>query len=224
MEVKNYTLKLIYLFILLILSVGFTNAQKRNNKKNLNVNFVSQWNNEGYQKLSHKDYRENKLFRQKINFNKPDYRLLDACIFFAVNEQRAKLNKSILTFAPELEVSAYFHSKQMAENDFFSHTNSKEPKRKTPELRAQLAGINNPAIAENIAMRAGFEDNITYLELSDLLINQWMNSAGHRANILHKSALQLGCGVYFKDSECYATQCFQWFKPIKSQKASDVLP
>ena len=73
--------------------------------------------------------------------------------------------------------------------------------------------------------------NHTYLSLADALVTQWMNSPGHRANILSTNAFQLGCGLYFyHDSSFYnmmkikATQNFQWFYTIVPGKATDSDP
>jgi uncharacterized protein YkwD len=199
------------------------NPQIKNPAKPKNE-FVSAWKRESYKTVSHENFRKNELFNQKINSNQPDYPLLNACIFFAVNEQRAKQKLKPLDYAQELEISAWHHAKRMAEKDFFSHENNLDKSRKSPDDRAKLAGISNPFIAENIAMRSGFSNNTTYLALTDDFIAQWMNSKGHKENILHKNALQLGCGVFMKGNDWYGTQCFQWFKPIKAQKASDKLP
>jgi uncharacterized protein YkwD len=210
---------------LLAIQTGF--AQPKKSPKTIaksNNEFVSAWKRESYKTVNHENFRKNELFSKKIDSNQPDYALLNACIFFAVNAQRAKQKLKPLDYAQELEISAWHHAKRMAEKDFFSHENNFDKSRKSPDDRAKLAGISNPFIAENIAMRSGFSNNTTYLALTDDFIAQWMNSKGHKENILHKNALQLGCGVFMKGNDWYGTQCFQWFKPIKTQKASDKLP
>ena len=115
----------------------------------------------------------------------------------------------------------------MTEKDFFSHSNPKDANRKNPGDRAKLAGILNPAIAENIANSGA--SNATYLELIDDLIDMWMKSPGHHDNILSDKAKAFGCGVFIKKGDSYmsanATQVFQWFSDVQydSSKAKDKL-
>jgi uncharacterized protein YkwD len=143
----------------------------------------------------------------------------------------------------------------MMEKDFFSHT-SRVRSRREPEDRALIAGITNPMIAENIATefalnytagrsvyfhgKGGFSydnnpDNKlemhTYASYAVELVNSWMNSPGHRRNILSPNALELGVGVVIQlDSsfndipESYATQNFQWYTPSQTGQSQDPLP
>ncbi|MCU0447105.1 MAG: CAP domain-containing protein [Microscillaceae bacterium] len=197
---------------------------KKTNPVKATLTTESTWKRENYKTVNHQNFRDNALFKKNIDSKNPDYTLLNACIFFAVNEQRVKAKLKPLDYAQELEIAAWHHAKRMAEKDFFSHENNADKNRKNPDDRAKLAGISNPYIAENIAMRSGFGNQTTYLALTDDFINQWMNSTGHKENILHAKALQLGCGVFMKDQSWYGVQCFQWFKPIVAQKATDKLP
>ena len=181
------------------------------------------WNRDNYKTLDHTSFRKSDIFKKKIDYNNIDYALLDAAIFFLTNEQRAKKKLKPLEYVAELEAAAWHHSKHMAEKKFFSHTNSKEKIRRTSEDRVKLAGITNPSIAENIAYST--EENETYLEVAEMFINMWMNSDGHRANILSKSGLQMGCGAYHYNGKWYATQNFQWFDKAKTGgKVTDTLP
>jgi len=215
------------------------------------------WKYSDYTSTDYKNFRNNPIFQQKIDPEKIDYPLANAAIFFMTNEIRVKNGLKPLDYSEELEIAAWHHSKLMAEKKFFSHTNSLDSTRRTPTARGKLAGITNPSLAENIAenfgitYRAGatiYPRNIangefsytsngpiipfhTYLSLAESLVTQWMNSPGHRRNILSGSALQMGCGVYFyRDRgfynilKCRATQNFQWFKPIVKGERADRLP
>ena len=181
------------------------------------------WTYNMYQKTDYKNFRSKSIFNQKYNKDNPDIPLLDAALFFLTNEKRKARFKKILKYHKACETAAYNHSKQMAEKDFFSHQNTKDKKRRSTEQRAKLAGIKNPYIAENIAFNHFIYDN-TYLEIAEKLINQWMNSKGHRENILAKDAKSFGCGVYISGTTIWATQVYQWFYEIKEQPASDKLP
>lgn len=215
------------------------------------------WKYQDYTVTDYSNYRSNPLFKQKIDPENIDYPLANAAIFFMTNEIRVKNGLPALEYSEELEIAAWNHSKLMVEKKFFSHNNSTDSSRGDPSARGKLSGITNPSMAENIAenfginYRAGspvFPKNIergefsyssdgplieqhTYLSLAESLLTQWMNSPGHRSNILSKSALQMGCGVYFyRDRgfynifKCRATQNFQWFNRIIPGERTDQLP
>ena len=215
------------------------------------------WEYSGYSTTDYKNFRNNPFMQQKIDPENIDYPLANAAIFFMTNEIRVKNGLSPLEYSQELEIAAWHHSKLMVEKNFFSHTNSRDNNRRDPSSRGKLAGITNPSIAENIAEGFGINyrpgaplyprnvkngefsysangpllESHTYLSLAESLITQWMNSSGHRKNILSKSALQMGCGVYFyRDRsfynifKCRATQNFQWFNPIIAGDRTDNLP
>lgn len=210
--------------------------------------YSENWKIDDYKKFDEKTFRKNKSFNEKINFDNIDYPRLSACIFYATNEQRVKYNLSRVEFNIYLEKSASLHSKNMVENNFFSHNDSTNPKYATHKDRAFSAGIANPMIAENIAESFGIQyraganvfpvnmekgdfsytyngsiiPNHTYLSFADQVIDQWMNSSGHRANILSYNALELGCGAYFyRDKKFYnmakftVTQNFQLYEKVK---------
>ncbi len=184
------------------------------------------WTTALYASVSQKDFRKFDLFKQTINTNYLDYRLLNAAIFYLANEQRTIHKLDPLEYSSHLEAAAWHHSKSMGESNFFSHENPRDPSRKTTEDRAKLAGIKNPFIAENIAGQSRSFDGLTYLQGAELFIDQWMKSSGHRANILSEKGLSMGCGAYLKDGKWNATQKFQWFQPIviSETAAVDKLP
>jgi len=186
----------------------------------------SSWKKQSYEKYNHVNFSKLEEINQTINLDKIDYPLLHAVIFFLTNKERAKRKKEILSWNKNLEIAAFNHSKMMAELKFFSHS-SKIKKRKEPEDRAKIAGITNPFIAENIA-KTPVNSKDTYLSLSKKIVSQWINSPGHKSNILNKEALELGVGVFIiKESEVnyvYATQNFQWYDFTKITVSKDSTP
>ncbi len=82
---------------------------------------------------------------------------------------------------------AYEHSRDMAENNDFSHTS-----KKFGDLanRLQTAKVVYKEAGENIA--ANYIDGPAVVE-------GWLNSKGHRESLLHKDYTHLGVGVYQKD-------------------------
>lgn len=202
-----------------------------------------------YVRLDVNNFRKDNLLNQQIDISNPDYTRLNAAIFFATNEQRVKHRLPEVTYSAKLEESAFMHSKDMCEKNFFNHNNPRDKKKKTPTDRAKLVGIINPYIAENIATAFGLQyeqgrdvfpkgygkfsytsngDLIlpnTYIALADALVKSWMNSEGHRKNILSKNALQLGCGAFLYFDKNFnqmptfkATQNFQEYEVIKTMR------
>jgi uncharacterized protein YkwD len=195
----------------------------------------SAWQYSAYQNTTHKNFRQNPLFAQAIDFSRIDYPLLHAAIFFATNETRVKNQQQAVAFAIELERAAYHHSKYMAGQNFVAHHNPFSNRRNTPDQRGKLAGVTNPFIAENIATHFGIKykprtpvyridttkgtfsyqrggpliPNHTYLSFAEVIVAQWMDSPPHRANLLSQDAVQLGCGAYFfRDQSFYNIPTF----------------
>ena len=114
-----------------------------------------------------------------------------------VNEQRANYGLAPLSYSSELEAVAYAHSKDMAQNNYFSHTNLSG---QSPFDRIKAAGISYRSAAENIAAGQKTPQEV---------VSAWMNSAGHRANILNSSVTKMGVGIYSGGSYgVYWTQLF----------------
>lgn len=115
-----------------------------------------------------------------------------------VNAERAKYGLAALTWDNKLADVARAHSRDMAERNFFSHNN---PDGKTPFDRIKAAGINYSSAGENIAAGQKTPEEV---------VEAWMNSEGHRANILNASFKKLGVG-YVTSNQGYKTYWTQNF-------------
>lgn len=111
-----------------------------------------------------------------------------------VNEQRAKNGLAALTENWELSRVARFKSRDMADNRYFSHTS---PTYGSPFQMIRNFGLSFRTAGENIAYGQ---------RTAQAVVNAWMNSSGHRANILNPSYTQIGVG-YVADGN-YWTQMF----------------
>ncbi|MBQ7378880.1 MAG: SafA/ExsA family spore coat assembly protein [Clostridia bacterium] len=111
-----------------------------------------------------------------------------------VNEIRAKNGLGELTYDWELSRVARYKSQDMHDNRYFSHTS---PVYGTPFQMIKSFGISYRSAGENIAK--GYTT-------PQAVVNGWMNSSGHRANILNASFTHIGVG-YVKDGN-YWTQMF----------------
>jgi hypothetical protein len=171
------------------------------------------WDLEDYSKWNHTNFRQNQIFNQPFSSSTPDYLLLDAVLFYMTNEERYKVGIAPMEYHKLLEVAAYNHSLKMATNSFFSHQNPIDGSRYSTTDRGKLAGISNPSFAENIAYN--FPGNgSSYIQVASKLMTQWMNSSGHKENILSTNGRQMAAGTYYYDKKIYGTQVFQWFSNI----------
>ena len=116
-----------------------------------------------------------------------------AAIFHATNIERKKNNKPYFIHSDTLFVVAQGHSNDMVGYNFFSHISPVKEKR-TVSDRFMKAGLTNRSRAENIA-KYTLKKEETYWSAAKTIVNGWMNSAGHRRNILDSRLRYLGCGV-----------------------------
>ncbi|MGP2438525.1 CAP domain-containing protein [Streptomyces sp. JW3] len=119
----------------------------------------------------------------------------EAQVLTLVNEERAKVGCTPVAANSALTSLAEDFSAAMAAQDFFDHT---DPSGATPWDRAEAAGITNLG-GENIAR--GQAD-------AAAVMDAWMNSEGHRANILNCDFKTLGVGVHFGSGGPWWTQDF----------------
>ncbi|MFI6289748.1 CAP domain-containing protein [Streptomyces sp. NPDC051018] len=120
---------------------------------------------------------------------------MEAEVLTLVNEERAKAGCSPVQYDAALAKLAGDFSADMANRGFFDHT---DPDGRTPWDRAERAGVKNLG-GENIAR--GQADAATVMQ-------SWMNSEGHRANILNCDYKTLGVGVHLGDGGPWWTQNF----------------
>ena len=98
------------------------------------------------------------------------------------NAERAKNGCGALSIDSALTTSAGKHASDMVARHYFDHTN---PDGKDPFERMADAGFRGSAMAENIAM--GYDS-------PQAAVTGWMNSAGHRTNILNCGYNRIGVG------------------------------
>ena len=111
-----------------------------------------------------------------------------------VNEIRQQNGLKPLTENWELSRVARYKSQDMLDNRYFSHTS---PTYGSPFQMIKAFGLSYRTAGENIAK--GYAS-------PQAVVNGWMNSSGHRANILNASYTQIGVG-YVAQSH-YWTQMF----------------
>ncbi|MCU4718376.1 CAP domain-containing protein [Halapricum hydrolyticum] len=146
-----------------------------------------------------------------------------------INERRGEHGLRPLEWDTELRDIARYHSEDMAQNGYFAH---EAPDGETLEDRYQRFNYNcRIETADGIITSGG--ENIAYTfagsdveredgsvvdhdydetQIAEGLVSQWMNSPGHRENILRPYWQAEGIGVYIADdngkTKVYATQNF----------------
>lgn len=119
------------------------------------------------------------------------------------NRERVAAGLPALKAEMKLVQAGRLHSQEMSELGYFSHT-SPTPGRATPRQRVESVGARSMAIGENIYMSSGRSPE----EVPARALTSWMNSPGHRANILSPDFTSLGIGIYVSGPDVYVTQVF----------------
>jgi uncharacterized protein YkwD len=114
----------------------------------------------------------------------PGFGTFEQQVFDLTNQQRAQFGLAPLTLNLTLNDVAEKHSQDMATRNYFSHQglNGSQP---WDRMRAE--GYNYSRAAENIAFGQPTPQDV---------VTGWMNSAGHRRNILDPNLKDLGVGYY----------------------------
>lgn len=130
---------------------------------------------------------------EEIEYNRMERKVLEL-----VNEERVKHGLKKLYKDPALALSyaATDHCKDMHLRNFFDHVN---PDGETPADRIKKYDSNYRTVGENIAKGQTTPEEV---------MESWMNSPGHRANILSENFHYIGIGVVRYNGVYIWTQCF----------------
>jgi uncharacterized protein YkwD len=189
-------------------------------------------------------FRQLPQTKQRLEPGNIDLLLLDMAVFHETNRQRQQHRLPPLVFDLRVRQLAQLQSRAMAEQAFVGHENPAEPEKKTMSDRVRLIGLNPAFVAENVAnafarqYKSGRKFYIreengqkiysytpqgpnlpmhTYITFAEALVDSWMNSPGHRKNILHSSPQFLGCSCEpaKKQDELFTFYCTQnFFTPL----------
>lgn len=112
----------------------------------------------------------------------------EAEVLRLTNIERTNAGLSPVAECNTLAVAARAHSTRMLDGQFFAHTDPASNKKAVDRIRdiGYLDGANGWSVGENIAMGQSTPDAV---------MTSWMNSPGHRANILSPAFTHLGVGV-----------------------------
>lgn len=116
-----------------------------------------------------------------------------------INQIRQQQGLQPLRQNEKLAQVARSYSRRMAEQNFFSHTS---PSGDTMVERVQAAKIFYFAIGENLFTSTNIPQPVP------AAIEGWMNSQGHRENILRPEYRETGVGIWRRGNTYYFTQLF----------------
>nr|WP_027309461.1 SafA/ExsA family spore coat assembly protein [Caloramator sp. ALD01] len=139
---------------------------------------------------------------QKIKIPVIETKAIESEVVRLVNIERSKAGLPALKENWQLSRVARYKSQDMINKNYFSHYS---PTYGSPFDMIESFGIKFSAAGENIAMGQRTPQEV---------MNAWMNSPGHRSNILSPSYTEIGVGLAKdKSGRCYWTQMF--IKPIR---------
>lgn len=131
---------------------------------------------------------------QKINVPTKEQASVEQEVIKLINIERANAGLPALKDDWELARVAEAKSQDMHDKNYFDHTS---PTYGSPFDMMKAYGVTYKAAGENIAKGQQSASDV---------VKAWMNSEGHRANILNKNFTHIGVG-YVKDGN-YWTQMF----------------
>lgn len=112
-----------------------------------------------------------------------------------VDDERAQAGCGSLEPQSQLDAAAQGHAEDMAANDYFDHTS--------------LDGRSPTDRARDQGYQGGVGENIAYgYRTAEEVMTGWMNSEGHRANILNCDYRYLGIGIADRNGTLYWVQNF----------------
>lgn len=119
------------------------------------------------------------------------------------NAERTKVNASTLSMNNNLRNAAQAHTIDMACRQYFSHTApAPAPFGASPFDRITAFGYAYSAAAENIAAGQTSPAEV---------VTSWMNSEGHRTNMLNPTYTQIGIGYVFYANDTLQTNYFHYW-------------
>jgi uncharacterized protein YkwD len=104
------------------------------------------------------------------------------------NRERRDRNMRTFCVHPKLQKAARSHSKDMIRRDYFSHDT--KGRNESACERIRRFGYRYRYCAENIAWGSGPKGE------PDSIMRAWMNSSGHRSNILNGKHREIGIGTH----------------------------
>jgi hypothetical protein len=128
---------------------------------------------------------------------------LESRLLWLTNDERIRSGVRSVAQSDALALAARHHAMEMASMNYFSHT-SPVDRHATPQRRVANAGSAAVRVGENISLHGRMA-----LDLPERVVQGWMESPGHRQNLLHASWTHVGFGAHVHtDGRVYVVQLF----------------
>ena len=124
-------------------------------------------------------------------------------VFRLINTERAKVGVPVLARDSRLEQIARAHSADMLANNYFAHEDASGC---STDCRLRNAGYAYRTYGENLFTTWGYE--LTPAAAAKMTVDNWMESTGHRQNMLNRSFTMAGVGIAKLGTRIYATAIF----------------
>lgn len=209
------------------LTKGETSINESFDRVNTSVEKVAEENSKKLDNVI--KYAQKKINSSQSDEDKPqfDSQKIEYLVHQLTNQERKNYGLSQLVFDSEITQIARGHSQDMASREYFAH---ETPEGFTPSDRAEQVGYVCQKIV-GLQMYSGLAENIfqgylfnSYYTLNNVItsydwsseeeiakttVEGWMNSHGHRENILTEIFDREGIGVEISpDNKVYVTQNF----------------
>ena len=158
------------------------------------------------------NFQKNKLKQESLELEQQSLELkqIASQIHMLINKERTKQGLSNLTWNPTIARASNNHSEDMANRGYFEHDS---PEGHDFTWRYSQVGFTCEISQGNVIYGGG--ENISYSKgyygvdtIATQTVNGWMNSQGHRENILRPYFQSEGIGVAKSGDEIYVTQNF----------------
>jgi len=133
---------------------------------------------------------------------------LEKQIFELVNKERTTAGLAELKWDDRLAEPARYHSERMAKLEFFSHVG---PDREDLKDRFARFGLRVRTAGENIFKTRGYD------KPSTVVVKSWMESKGHKENILDPAFTEAAIGISKVGDIMFFTQVFAAGQSIEKQ-------
>ena len=156
---------------------------------------------------------------EPIVFEDPNLALIQAAIFHLTNHEREEAGRDPFDYRPDLEMAARLHAQAMSDHNFYSHRSPLSGMERVGDRLAHV-GVETNRWGENITQVFGIHYTgggvytppqtgghfayeldgnpippRTALQIAEDAVAGWMNSPGHRRNILNSRFQYLGVGT-----------------------------
>lgn len=133
-------------------------------------------------------------------------RTIEQSVHKATNRCRRDHGIDILSYSDHLSAIALRHSRDMAARDYFDHDS---PEGASAADRYRRFGHDDRSVGENIAFRE-VVPTAGAMSVAEGVVEGWMDSPGHRENILRERFEAEGIGAFCDpDGTVFVTQNFR---------------